>query len=175
MRSLVLFALLALTALQASPQQLYRWLDQEGKVHYSQTPPPPEAAKNLQRRQYGGGGAAPSAGLPYATQVAMKNYPVTFYTSPDCSACSEGRTYLNKRGVPHKEVSVSDAKGIEELKQIAGKAIVPALVVGRDVQAGFNVELWKSALDTAGYPASAPALSAPAAAKPETARKSTAE
>lgn len=165
MRILMIFALCIASSL-AGAQQMYRWVDKDGKVHYTQTPPPPEAAKSVQRKSLGAG-PAPAGALPYATQVAMKNSPVTLYTSSDCgAACEEGRKYLNQRGVPHKEIRVVDEKGIEELKRVSGKASVPTLFVGRDMQTGFETEAWKNALDAAGYPASAPAIAPLAAVKP---------
>ena len=168
MRLLVILALLGSLPFASVAQQSYRWVDKDGKVHYTQTPPPPGAAKNVAKKSFSAG-AEPTRALPYATQVAMKNAPVTLYTAPDCgTACSEGRKYLNERGVPHKEVSVTDAKGVEELTRASGKGSVPVLLVGRDAQSGFETTAWKAALDAAGYPASAPPLQQrPAAAKPK--------
>lgn len=165
MRLLVVFAMLVWAAFAANAQQTYRWVDKDGKVHYTQTPPPADAAKSVQRKSFGSG-AAPSIELPYSSQVAMRNHPVTLYTTPDCGKpCGEGRGHLEQRGVPFKEVSVTDEKGRAELQGIAGKLSVPVLVVGKDVQNGFEAEAWKDSLDAAGYPASVPRFQQPAAAR----------
>ncbi|MGH8414453.1 MAG: DUF4124 domain-containing protein [Gammaproteobacteria bacterium] len=42
---LILCAAAALTIMTAQAQQVYRWVDAQGNVHYSQTPPPDAATK----------------------------------------------------------------------------------------------------------------------------------
>ena len=146
----LVMALVAASALG----QAYRWVDKNGRVHYTQTPPPPDA-KDVQRKKLGGN-VADSANLPYATQRAAQNFPVTLYTSPDCGApCDSARSNLVKRGVPFKEISVVDQKLGEDLKRVSGKIQLPTLVVGSEVQSGFLEGAYKSALDDAGYPSSA--------------------
>ena len=156
MRAMLVAAVLLAVALAgAQAQQMYRWVDKDGRVHYTQQPPPPDA-KNVQRRS-AASGAPDSGDLPYATQLAAKNYPVTLYTSADCAqACKDARASLEKRGVPFEEVVVGDEKSIENLKRLTGKNQVPVLRVGTQVEVGFESDGWKAALDTAGYPASGP-------------------
>jgi len=153
-QALSLGLVMALVAASASGQA-YRWVDKDGRVHYTQTPPPPDA-KDVQRKKLGGN-VADSSNLPYATQRAAQNFPVTLYTSPDCGApCDSARSSLVNRGVPFKEISVVDQKSVEDLKKVSGKIQLPALVVGSEVQSGFLEGAYKSALDDAGYPSSAP-------------------
>lgn len=144
--------------------QAYRWVDEQGRIHYTQTPPPP-AAKGIQRKDFRSSGGE-SGDLPYATQVAAKNYPVTLYTQPDCgSPCDDARASLVKRGVPFREVSAVSQKEFDEVKQISGKEGVPLLVVGSLFQRGFDEARFNSLLDTAGYPAVAPRVQTEAAGK----------
>ena len=141
----------------AHAQQMYRWVDQNGRVTYSQNPPPAGAAKNVQQRRYSGS-VVEGANLPYAAQVAMKNFPVTLFTSPDCGpACPSAREALNKRGIPFKEIVAGDDDSIEALRKLSGGTRVPTLQVGSQVSAGFEISTWNTALDQAGYPASIPA------------------
>ncbi len=135
--------------------QAYRWIDKDGRVHYTQTPPPPDA-KSVQRKKLDGN-VAESSNLPYATQQAALNFPVTLYTSPDCGEpCENARSSLVKRAVPFREISIVDKKSLEDLKRVSGKIQLPALVVGSQVQSGFLEGAYKSALDDAGYPSSTP-------------------
>ena len=141
----------------AHAQQLYRWVDQNGRVTYSQSPPPAGAAKNVQQRNLGGGSVVESSDLPYAAQVAVKNFPVTLYTGSDCGdPCKQGRDALSKRGIPFREISVGDAESLDALRKIAGSARIPTLQIGAQAVAGFEAISWKNALDAAGYPASIP-------------------
>jgi glutaredoxin len=151
------FALLLalLCAGVAHAQTTYRWVDQEGKVHYGDRPPPPKAAREVQQKRF----SAPSANkqLPYALRQAMGNYPVTLYISADCAnACKLGMDYLNKRGIPFSEKSVKTNEEIEALRQLqgGGEVAVPVLQVGEKTIKGFLDTRWANLLDAAGYPKS---------------------
>ena len=131
--------------------QTYRWVDERGQVHYTQTPPPPQA-KGIQRKDFRSG-APGYVDLPYATQIAAKNHPVTLYTQPDCGpACDQARASLVKRAVPFREVSVLGQKEIDEMKKISGREDLPLLVVGSQFRTGFQENAVNGLLDTAGYP-----------------------
>jgi glutaredoxin len=135
--------------------QTYRWVDRDGRVHYTQTPPPPDA-KGVQRKSFQHGPTG-TVDLPYATQLAAKNFPVTLYTQPDCGTpCDQARALLVKRAIPFREVSVVTQKDADELKRLSGKTDLPLLAVGNQLQTGFQQELYNSLLDSAGYPSSAP-------------------
>jgi glutaredoxin len=147
----VIFAVLLGAACTASAQ-LYRWTDDKGRVHLTDTPPPP-TAKDVRRPDVGTAPAAPSgANLPYAVQLAAKNYPVTLYTAPDCAPCGAARALLNRRGVPFREVSVTGEEQSAQLRKAVGSLSVPSLVVGTSTQKGFEEGAYHSMLDVAGYP-----------------------
>src|ERR1022692_2538627 len=116
MRVLIAFSLLAFAL--AAEAQLYRWTDESGTVHYTDTPPPANA-KSVQKKgsaRPGGAETASTAQRPYALQQAVKNFPVTIYTSKDCGEpCKKGLDYLNKRGVPFTEKTVVKQEEIDEL------------------------------------------------------------
>jgi len=150
MRSLIFLALLG--AAFAASAQLYRWTDERGRVHVTDTPPPP-TAKSVQRRPTDAASAADSeSALPYAVQLAAKNSPVTLYTAPDCAPCGQARALLNARGVPFREVSVIDEQQSEELKKTVGSLSVPSIRVGSSTQKGFEQGAYDGLLDAAGYP-----------------------
>ena len=119
MRSVIFAALLG--AACAASAQMYRWTDEKGRVHVTDTPPPP-SAKAVQKKSFSGGGtaASDSAGQPYALQLATKSFPVTLYTAKDCEPCAAARNLLNARGVPFREVLVADEPQQEELRKVAG-------------------------------------------------------
>jgi len=145
--------------------QAYRWVDNQGRVHYTQTPPPP-GAKDVRRKNLQQSGAAASAELPYATRMAAQNFPVKLYTQEKCPPCDDARAALVKRAVPFSEVNVLGQKDLDEVKTISGKADLPLLVVGSLIQSGFQAELINSLLDTAGYPSSGPSVPVEALRRP---------
>ncbi|MGH8668612.1 MAG: DUF4124 domain-containing protein [Burkholderiales bacterium] len=153
----VLALAIGLTALTAGAQQIYRWTDDKGRVHITDTPPP-SSAKNVEKKgaaaaRSSGSAAAAPAPTPYELAQAIKNFPVTLYTSPTCSEpCVNARTVLNQRGVPFKEVQVWDEQTNADLKQASGSNEVPTLVVGRSVHVGFLHSAYDALLDSARYP-----------------------
>lgn len=166
MRAYLIAAMSLWIASAGAVGQVYRWIDADGKTHYTQTPPPPQA-KGIQKKDLRPG-ATGSVDLPYATQVAAKNYPVTLYTQSDCgSLCDRARASLVKRAVPFREVSVVGQKDIDEVKRLSGGEGLPLLVVGSQIQVGFNEGLINSLLDTAGYPPAGPRLPVEALRKAE--------
>ena len=131
--------------------QMYRWVDDNGKVHYSDRAPL-SGAKNVQKQSMSAGQGS-SAPLPYALQQAVRNFPVTLYTSEVCKeTCDQARELLNKRGVPYSEVTVTDEVDLAQLKKLSGDNVVPVMTVGREVYKGFESGAYKVALDSAGYP-----------------------
>jgi glutaredoxin len=138
-------------ALAASAQPLYRWTDETGRVHITDTPPP-ASARNVQPKK-AGSAAAVEPQQPYQLAEAVRDFPVSLYTSPNCTdPCSAARTLLNKRGVPFKEVRVVDEQSDEELQQVSGGTDVPTLVVGRSVHRGYQQNAYDALLDSARYP-----------------------
>lgn len=155
MRVLTAFSLLAFAL--AAQAQLYRWTDESGKVHYTDTQPPANA-KNVEKKgpARAGGAEAAAAQQSYALQQAVKNFPVTLYTSKDCGdPCKKGLDYLKKRGVPFTEKVVAKQDEIDELIKLAGAPRVPVMVVGVSIQKDYEEQGWNEALDTAGYPKTA--------------------
>ncbi len=144
----------ALASPQAGAQQMYRWVDKEGKVHYTQNPPPRDAAKSVQQRRLNPGGPpAGSEQMPFSVRQAVENFPVTLFTSPDCPrGCTEARTLLAKRGVPYQEISVTDNASKDSLQKMTGDTQVPSMLVGRTVEKGFEESAFNNVLDSAGYP-----------------------
>jgi len=148
----ILAAALAAGALSVQAQQMYRWTDDKGRVHITDTPPPP-SAKGVQKQK--GATAAPSAPqAPFELAQAQREFPVVLYTSPPCKqACDDARASLNRRGVPFREVQVWDEESQEQLKKVAGNTEeVPVLTVGRSVQKGFLQDAYDALLDSARYP-----------------------
>ena len=160
MRFLLFLLLLPLAAGAA----VFRWVDKDGKVHYSDTRPSPETGKVEEKSLHAN--VIDTAGQPYAVQKASKEFPVTLYSSADCGpACGAGRELLKKRGVPFTEVPLTTEEAQAALRKRAGEGplMVPSLFVGSQVLRGFEEGIWNRQLDDAGYPRNA----SPSAKKPE--------
>lgn len=153
MKLSLLFSVLLL-ALAPAHAEVYKWVDADGNVHYSDSPPPPGARKSERKRL--GDNAAAEPSMPYVLQEAVKNHPVTLYVYDCGEGCTQAMALLSKRGVPHTVKNPFEPAIREELKQVTGgQVVVPVMQVGRAVLRGFEEGQWNSALDIAGYPATA--------------------
>ncbi|MBN9698424.1 MAG: DUF4124 domain-containing protein, partial [Zoogloea sp.] len=133
-------------------QSAYRWVDEQGRVQYSDQPPPQSIKKFEERKVQPNRGDALE---PYENRKAASSFPVTLYTGKDCGKpCDDGRALLKKRGVSFSETSIETAEQVAEFKKRFGtEPYVPALAVGRKMEAGLAEGLWHSLLDDAGYKA----------------------
>jgi glutaredoxin len=153
MNPLCLAALaIALAAGPAAGAQLYKWVDDKGRVEWRDTPPPADA-KNVETRTMHGN-TVQTSNLPYSVQQAVKNFPVTLWVVPDCEPCTAARNHLAKRGVPHTEHNAQ--KEPAALKKLTGSMDVPILTVGSRTLKGYLDTDWDAALDSAGYPRTPP-------------------
>jgi glutaredoxin len=172
MRAILAFVMLFMLFEAAAQTNVYRWVDKDGKVQFSDTPPPPEV-KTVTQKRLGGGGD--TSNLSYATQVAMQKFPVVLFSAPECGdLCNRGRDLLGRRGIPFSERDPNKPADAAALKALIGTLEVPVLQVGESKVKGYDEGLWNAALDSAGYPRTvlpgqrpaAPAASADAPAAP---------
>lgn len=163
MNRIVLLTAMLLTAGTVQAAQLYRWVDDKGRVEWRDTPPP-STAKKVERRTVGGS-VIETTGLPYSVQQAVKSFPLTLYTTDCGDSCSKARAHLNRRGLPFTEKNPE--ADIEGYKKLTGGSLgVPTLFVGQEALKGYQEGQWDTALDNAGYPRSVPGARPQAAAKP---------
>lgn len=143
---------LCLAAGLVQSAELFRWVDADGKVHYTDQPPP-ASAKKVEEKKLGGGSTIDTSELPYATRQAMKKSPVTLYANDCGEPCKQARDHLTQRGIPfatkNPQTSPADA---EVLTKLVGATYVPVLTVGDAVSKGYEKGAWDAALDAAGYP-----------------------
>lgn len=149
----LLLLLLAVAATAASAQQVYRQVDKNGKVVFSDQPPAADARPAAPRA-----GAASnesgSAALPYELQQVVQRYPVTLYTGDNCAPCDTGRSLLTTRGVPFAERQVKTNEDGDALQRLSGQNSLPLLTIGSQQLRGFSDGEWSQYLDAAGYPKS---------------------
>ena len=153
MKRWMVFAVLVLACFGAQAD-FYRWVDQDGRVQYSDQLPPPHI-KHVDRIKAAGGKPSEPP-LPYALQQAVNNFPVTLFATECGDACTKARELLARRGVPYTEMDATVQAAQDELKKLTGGPLeVPLLKVGQDTLRGFQESQWNTSLDAAGYPKTA--------------------
>ncbi len=129
-------------------QQVYKSVDKNGRVTYSEVPPLPGSGDKLT------GDSATNVALPYALQQVVSRYPVTLYTTAECAPCINARLMLTQRGVPFAERTVSSNEDITAYKKLNGENHFPLATIAAQQLKGYEETEWTKYLDAAGYPKS---------------------
>ncbi|MCX7176759.1 MAG: glutaredoxin family protein [Proteobacteria bacterium] len=149
-----LLAALCLATLAVQAQTTYRWIGQDGKVHYSDQPPPPSDTKEVQKKKLGAN-VVDTSGPSYESQVARKKSPLTLYTSANCiQNCKIARDFLKRRGVAYTEKEIKTQEDADDFRKATGieELSVPVLQAGSKAEKGYEENAWHALLDAAGHP-----------------------
>lgn len=146
-----MLALLGASLAVHAQSTTYRWVDERGRVNYSDHPPPP-SVRQLNEKRFSADAADTVPG--YTLRRATTEFPVLLYTAVNCGElCTAARDLLRNRGVPFTENSIATPADLEGYRQRFGTPEeVPAMLVGRTQLKGFAADTWQHALDSAGYP-----------------------
>ncbi len=167
MRVCLLGLTLAAAAGMGAAQTTYRWIDKDGRTHYSDQPPPADA-KRIEEKRIGSGNYVETSGPSYALRKAQQDFPVSLFTSIDCEPeCKPARDFLSARGIPYSDVVLKTPEDALAFKrQFNAEVFVPSITVGSQKFKGFEQGAWSRLLDEAGYPKSVPAGQRPPANLP---------
>jgi glutaredoxin len=139
--------------------QLYKWVDKDGNVTYTDLPPPKDV-KDARKKDYGDN-VTPSDDLPYSVRDAVRRNPVTLYANACGDPCDKARALLGARGIPFTDRNPeTDQSATDALKEAAGGLSVPTLIIGARVLKGFADSEWQDALTSSGYPRTNPGIRA---------------
>jgi glutaredoxin len=148
------WAALALAAVVSPCQALFKVVAPDGTVTYTDRPPAASVGRPvpLGTEVTAAEPSAALANLPLELRQTVTRFPVTLYTSADCSPCDSGRRMLQRRGVPFVERRVLNDDDAEALNRLTGGRSVPTLMIGTQALRGYADSDWQSYLDAAGYP-----------------------
>lgn len=148
------------TGLCANAQaEMYRSVTPDGKVVY--TDRPPTNAKSTTTINTATGGADQGSSnridlskLPDDVRRAYNNYPVNMYSSGNCESCNVARTFLNDRGIPFNEYTVTSKKDFNAIKDrfSTDDPGFPILTIGSKTFTGYDNLQWDNYLNAAGFP-----------------------
>ena len=145
-------AMALLLSITTNAQEIFRWVDKNGKVHYGDSLPPPAEVKSSQTKKINDS-VIEQEDVPYGVSTAMKNNPVTLYANNCGEACTNAKALLAKRGIPFADKNPeADAAAATALKALVGALQVPTIAIGPNNLSGFDEEGWNAALNAAGYP-----------------------
>lgn len=139
-RLLLIVLLLVGTPLAAG--EMYRWVDDDGTVHFSDRRPTTGAepleleALNVVTpvRSAGAGEGAVDAATP-----AAAGGPITMYSTSWCGYCRQAREYFTAEGIPFREHDIEQSSRARRAYDRLGAGGVPLIKVGERRMNGFSV------------------------------------
>ena len=154
--ALVLSTALGLGLAASTPAwAIYKIVGPDGSITFSDVPPANTQGKAVQSLSAKPAETPSSLDrLPTGLRDAVRKYPVTLYTAPQCGACDAARDYLQQRGIPFTEKTITSNADIQAYKTLSGGSDrLPLVTIGSTKLAeGFSSSNWGVALDAAGYP-----------------------
>ena len=142
-------SLMMLLCMGTAGAQVFKWVDANGKTHFSDQPPPANAKPSQMKQS---GATTSGVALPYALATAARNFPVTLFTTDPCGGCDQGRSFLKARGIPFSERTITTEADLQKLKEAGGTGSLPFLTVGKTKSTGFQSDAWSTMLNVALYP-----------------------
>jgi glutaredoxin len=152
-----IFILLALMLYLASTAvaEIYKWVDDKGEMHISESPPPAVKSsgemKVYKDRQEDSLDTAPT---PVKNKEESrpsfekkKKADVELYTTSWCPYCRKARDYLRSRGIDFVEYDIEqDKEAAIRRRQLDNRGGVPfAIINGRSIR-GFSASAYERAL-----------------------------
>lgn len=132
----------------------FKIVNPDGTITY--TDRPPQVAPNARITNMARPGSPtvtePDLSLPADLRQPVARYPVTLYTTSECSPCDAGRQLLTSRGVPYTERQVGTEEDALVFERLFGTRTMPLLTVGSQPLKGLSDVEWGAYLDAAGYP-----------------------
>jgi len=147
-------ALLAIAAGSAwSQQQIYRWVDADGKVRYtSERPPAGVKASPLRPRVSSYAGTPTVVGAP-SRAAAGRGQPaeVKMYATDWCGYCRKAREFMTKNGVRYTELDIEKVPAARAEYDRLGARGVPVILVGAQRMNGYSEERLAAMLKANGH------------------------
>ncbi|MES9943328.1 MAG: glutaredoxin family protein [Candidatus Thiodiazotropha sp.] len=124
--------LVVLASGSVNAEAIYKWRDENGKIHFGDRPPVTEESEavTVKPNIY----QAPE----YETTIGSVRQKVVMYSTKRCGYCKKARRYFKRNAIPYVEYDVETSqKGRRDYKKLGGRG-VPIILVGKQRLNGFS-------------------------------------
>ncbi len=134
--------LVSLLSTSASVADLYKWVDENGKIHYGDSPPENVTLKKIT----GNVSSFDSVSVePFVYDSGLitkrkKSRQVVMYSTTWCGVCKKAKRYFRSKKIPYTEYDIEKSeKAAREFKKLRGRG-VPVILVGESRMNGFSIQ-----------------------------------
>lgn len=120
------------------PAEIYKWVDEQGQVHYSDQKPDDRPVTKITPD------TRTCAGVSYGTieidtpEATSKTERVVMLSASWCGTCKKARTYFRRNGIPFREYDIETSRTGKRLYDQLGARGVPVILVGDKRMNGFS-------------------------------------
>jgi glutaredoxin len=137
----LLFALLSCVVMQAQ-SGIYKWTDENGKVHFSDAAPENLNAESIQVSEINTFENVSIADAPdwngFFKPPKANAKHVLIYSTESCGACKRAKRYFEQHNIPYTERKVDeDTSARKDFDEMGGRG-VPIIFVGQKRMDGFS-------------------------------------
>jgi len=128
-----IFVLMLCATMPVSAGEIYKWTDENGKVHFSEYPPEQGEADSvdLKINSY--------SSVSYQSAVASRD-GVVIYTTSWCGYCKKAKAYFKQKNIAYTEFDIEkDASGKRDYDRLEATG-VPVILYGGERMNGFSVK-----------------------------------
>ena len=158
MKTFFTTALLLLLSLALPLQvaaQVYKWTDELGRTHFTDSPPEGAKSKQIEispLNTYNSPSQdAINQTLSRPTGVTKPSTRVIVYSTTWCGVCKKAKRWLRQNNISFREYDVEKSeRGRRDYKKMNGRG-VPIIKIGKKVFKGFRPSRMTTALRKAGY------------------------
>ena len=114
--------------------EIYKWVDEAGKVHFTDSPPDDRKTEKVELRI----NTYASVEIKPLIERLGKKDKVVMYSAAWCRMCKKAKNYFRENDVPYVSYDVEKSRtGKMDFKLLRGKSI-PIIIVGGKRMNGFN-------------------------------------
>ena len=132
-KSAAIFMLLMLCAIDGYTE-IYKWIDEKGKVHFSDKKPRDLESEEIKLR------INTYESVSYDTSIFNTGKKVVMYSTDWCAYCKKAKKYFVSKGIPFTEYDIEkNSEARKQYKQM-GATGVPVILVGNKRMNSFSEE-----------------------------------
>lgn len=135
--SLPLFTLVLLGVCGFTHAQIYKWVDAEGRTHYSDKKPQNTAVEDVKVE------VNTYTSVSYAPLSESHGDTLIMYTTSWCGYCKKARRYFKRNGIPFNEFDIERDRGAKRDYEALGGRGVPVILLGKERMNGFSEDGFK--------------------------------
>jgi glutaredoxin len=137
--TLILLFFLGLLFTATATSEIYKWIDEQGNVHFTDRPPANEITEKIDLKI----NSYSSPQIIDIDRLFGKTNKIVMYSTSWCGYCKKARDYFNSHNIAFEEYDVENSnKGKRDYKKLGGSG-VPIILLGNKRMNGFSVNKFK--------------------------------